>query len=328
MVIALSIIVALIALALIYLATLDGSYRIRRGLVINAPVKQVFAAIRNLKTWPKWSPWLLHEPDATITHSENSNQEGGFYTWDGGLVGAGKLTHLKINPESSIDQQIEFIRPFKSLNQVNWYFENSYGSTAIEWEMIGSMPFLFRFMTKRIEPMISRDYDLGLALLNGYLLPAAPHPSISFRDTESLDNFQYWSIPFSGNLREMQAIRKPALIALETAAGENGGLGLTIYHRIDWRQTHYRGEIAIPVTGPSAQSNYTNRHFNGGNYFKVEVLGDHEFLPLAWYAAFSHCRMHKIKLDKSRPSLEIYHHNPESVEDSNTIKTTLYVAVK
>ena len=59
-----------------------------------------------------------------------------------------------------------------------------------------------------------------------------------------------------------------------------------------------------------------------------EVLGDHDFLPLAWYAAFSHCRMHKIKLDKSRPSLEIYHDNPVAIDDSNTIKTILYVAVK
>ena len=328
MLIALGIIGGLIALALIYLASLDGNYRIRRGLLIDAPVKQVFAAIRDLKTWPEWSPWLLHEPDAIIIYSKNCNQEGGFYSWDGKLIGAGKLTHLKINPGSSIDQQIEFIRPFKSLNQVNWYFENNNGSTAIEWEMIGSMPFLFRFMKKRIEPMIIKDYDLGLALLNGYLLPATPHPSISFGGTESLDNFHYWSIPFSGNLRDMQTIRKPGLIALEAAAGENAGLGLTIYHRIDWRLSHYRGEIAIPVTESSAQSNYTNRQFNGGNYFKVEVLGDHDFLPLAWYAAFSHCRMHKIKLDKSRPSLEIYHDNPAAIDDSKTIKTILYVAVK
>ena len=328
MLIVLSIIGGLIVLTLIYLASLDGSYRIRRSRLIDAPVKQVFATIRDLKTWPEWSPWLLHEPDATITYSKSCSQEGGFYSWDGKLVGAGQLTHLKINPESSIDQQIEFIRPVKSINQMNWYFENNNGATVVEWEMIGSMPFLFRFMKKRIEPMISRDYDLGLALLSGYLLPAAPHPSISFGGTESLDNFQYWSIPFSGNLREMQTIRKPALIALEAAAGENAGLGLTIYRRIDWRQSHYRGEVAIPVTGSSVQSNYSNRQFNGGNYFKAEVLGDHKFLPLAWYAAFSHCRMHKIKIDKSRPSLEIYHHNPEAIEDSNAIKTTLYVAVK
>jgi effector-binding domain-containing protein len=328
MLITLGIITAIIIVAAGYLASLDGNYRIRRGLLIAAPVKQVFNAIRDLKTWPDWSPWLLHEPDTQIIYSKDCNKEGGFYSWDGKLVGAGKLTHLKINPDHSIDQQIEFIRPFKSLNQVNWYFENKNGSTAIEWEMIGSMPFLFRFMTKQIEPMISKDYDLGLALLKGYLLPSAPHPAFSFCGKESLDKFQYWSIPFNGNLREMLAIRNPGLIALETAAGENAGLGLTIYAQIDWHQAHYRGEIAIPVTELSPQSNYSIRHFDGGDYFKIDVLGSHEFLPLAWYAGFAHCRMNKIKLDKSRPSLEIYHHNPETVDDSNSVKTVLYISIK
>ena len=328
MLIVISIIAGLIALSAIYLASLDGSYQVRRSLQINAPVKRVFAAIQDLKTWPEWSPWLLHEPETKVIYSEDCQQEGGFYSWDGKLIGAGKLSHLEINPDSRIHQQIEFIRPFKSVNQVNWYFANKNGSTLIEWEMIGSLPFLFRFMTKQVEPMISKDYDLGLALLNGYLLPTEPHLSISFCGSESLDNFQYWSIPFSGNLRDMQVVRKPGLIALEAAAGENAGLGLTIYRQIDWRQSHYRGEIAIPITESSAKSNYSNRLFKGGNYFKVEVNGDHKFLPLAWYAAFSHCRMHRIKLDKSRPSLEIYHNNPEAVGDSNLIETTLYVSVK
>lgn len=313
---------------MIYLASLDGNYRIRRSLLINAPVNRVFAAVRNLRTWPEWSPWLLHEPDADIIYSDDCSQQGGFYSWDGNLIGAGKLTQLKINPEASIEQQIEFIRPFKSTNQVNWYFEKNNGSTLVEWEMIGSVPFFYRYMKKQIEPMIVKDYDLALAMLNGYLLPSSPHPSISFGGTESLDEFQYWAIPFSGNLRDMQSIRKPGLIALEAAAADNAGLGLTIYRHIDLRQSHYSGEIAIPVTTSSAQANYTPRHFNGGNYFKVEVLGDHEFLPLAWHATFSHCRMHKIKLDKSRPSLEIYENNPDVIEDSNTLKTILYVAVK
>ena len=328
MVIAISIIAGLIAIAALYLSSLDGNYRVRRGLLIDAPTGEVFAAIRNLKTWPEWSPWLLHEPDTKIVYSEDNQQEGGSYSWDGKLVGAGKLSHLNISPDSRIEQQIEFTRPFKSLNQVNWYFENRNGSTYLEWEMLGSMPFLFRFMIKDIKPMISKDYDLGLALLSGYLLPASSHPTFKFCGSESLDNFQYWSIPFSGNLRDMQAIRKPGIIALETAAGENAGLGLTIYRQNDWRQSHYRGEVAIPVNESSPNSNYANRLFKGGNYYRVEVNGDHDFLPLAWYAAFSHCRMHGIKLDKSRPSLEIYNDSPESIVDSKPIKTTLYVPVK
>ncbi len=188
--IVISIIAGLIALAAIYLASLDGSYQVRRSLQINAPVKRVFAAIQDLKTWPEWSPWLLHEPETKVIYSEDCQQEGGFYSWDGKLVGAGKLTHITIHPDSRIHQQIEFTRPFKSLNQVNWYFANKNGSTLIEWEMMGSLPFLFRFMTKQVETMISKDYDLGVTLLKVYLLPTEPHLSISFFGNKTLNNLQ------------------------------------------------------------------------------------------------------------------------------------------
>ena len=89
MVIVISIIAGLVALAAIYLASLDGSYQVRRSLQIGVPVKQVFAAIQDLKTWPEWSPWLLHEPDTKIIYSDDCQQEGGFYSWDGNCRLAG-----------------------------------------------------------------------------------------------------------------------------------------------------------------------------------------------------------------------------------------------
>jgi effector-binding domain-containing protein len=328
MLIALSILGGLILLAIVYLASLDGNFEIRRSLSIDAPVDEVFAAIRDFKTWPEWSPWLLHEGDTKIEYSDDYQQEGGFYSWDGKLTGAGKLTHIKIHPGKSIHQDIEFTRPFRSLNQINWYFEDTDGSTTISWEMIGSLPFWFRFMSKNIEPMISKDYDLGLVLLKGYLRPESSHLGILFCGRESLESFQYWSIPFNGNLRDLQASRKTSLASLEAIAGKGGGLGLSIYREIDWQQTHFSGEVAIPVSKSSTTSIYTTRQFKGGEYYKVEARGDHQYLPLAWYAAFTHCRMHKIKLDKSRHSLEIYRDNPKVVEDSNQIRTILYLPIK
>ena len=60
----------------------------------------------------------------------------------------------------------------------------------------------------------------------------------------------------------------------------------------------------------------------------MNLRGDHRYLPLGWYALFSHCRMHKIKLDAARPALEIYHDDPRQTEDSNRILTALYLAIR
>ncbi|MCP4387071.1 MAG: SRPBCC family protein [Gammaproteobacteria bacterium] len=323
----LAIIIAIALAAVIYLATLDGNFRVKRSLEIDAPVESVFAAIVDFKSWPEWSPWLMHEPDTRIIYSDNHQQEGGHYSWDGKVVGAGKLTHLSLKPHSRIDQQIEFTRPFKSVNQVSWEFESRDQRTLVSWEMAGSMPFLFRFMTRRMEPMIGRDYELGLALLSGYMNSASAHPAISFVGAQELEDFSYWAVPCNGNLRQLEAARQPAIEALSAAAAGKTGLALTLYHQFDPQASSFQAEISIPISDSTPNSNYTRREFKGGRYFSVTLRGDHRFLPLGWYALSCHCRMHRIKPDKSRPALEIYQADPTQTKDSNQVITTLYLAI-
>ena len=65
-----------------------------------------------------------------------------------------------------------------------------------------------------------------------------------------------------------------------------------------------------------------------GRYFEVEVQGSYDFLELAWYSTMSHLRMLRMKKDASRPSLEVYENDPETVANSNDIRTTLCVPVR
>ncbi len=323
----LGVVVAILLAALIYLATLDGNFQARRSLEIDAPLDSVFATIVDFKSWPEWSPWLMHEPETKITYSENYAEENGFYSWDGKIVGAGKLTHLEIKPGASIKQQIEFLRPFKSVNQVNWGFEARDGSTLVSWEMNGSMPFLFRFMAPRIAPMIERDYELGLALLSGYMNPASPHPEVEFIGREELEAFNYWSIPCNGNLRQLEKARRSSIETLQAIGVDKVGLALTLYHQFDPMASQYQAEVAVPVGNSTPLSNYKRHEFKGGVYFKMTLRGDLGFLPLGWYALHSHCRMHKIKLDNTRPALEIYLGDATRITDGNQFSTDLYIPV-
>jgi len=116
--------------------------------------------------------------------------------------------------------------------------------------------------------------------------------------------------------------------ALRAAAAGKTGLALTLYRQFDPMASHFRAEVAIPVTDSTPQSNYTRREFRGGRYFRMTLRGEHRFIPLGWYALSCHCRMHKIKLDRARPWLEIYHDEPEQVTDSNEITTVLYIPIR
>jgi hypothetical protein len=322
------VIVALLLAGLIFLAWQPGSFQVKRDLELKVTPEAAFAAVVDLRSWPQWSPWLLHEADAQIVYSDNCKAEEGFFSWDGKLVGAGKLTHLEIRPGRSIHQQLEFQRPYKALNDVSWEFEKRGKSTLISWQMEGRMPFPLRFMNKRMEPAIGRDFELGLAMLGGYLDAAIAHPVLSFIGAEQLQDFAYWAIPCNGNLRQLEAARRTSIETLRGAASTRLGLALTLYHQFDPLAAQYQAEIAIPVGDNPPDSNYLKRDFKGGHYFKMTLHGDLEFLPLAWHALASHCRMHKIKLDPTRPALEIYRDDPVEVTDSSSIVTTLYLPIK
>jgi len=135
------IVYTLIAIALIVvLFTVKKSFSISSSLDIAATREQIQQRILDFNTWKEWSPWLLHEPDTKIVLSDNYQQEQGFYTWEGKLVGSGKLTHEVIK-NGSIDQDIQFIKPFKSKAKTYWRIEQLNGEQCrVTWSMDSAMP--------------------------------------------------------------------------------------------------------------------------------------------------------------------------------------------
>ena len=321
-------IASILMVALIYLACQRGHFQVTRSLEIEVAVDSAFAAVLDLKSWPHWSPWLMHEPETRLDYSENYQAEEGYYSWDGKIVGAGKVTHLEIQAGRAIQQQIEFQRPFKAVNQIDWTFENRGDCTLVSWEMNGKMPFLFRFMAKRMEPMLGRDFELGLALLGGYLNDTMAHPVLEFIGDEELQGFSYWAIPCNGNLRQIEAARRSSIDRLRSSAATQIGLSFMLYHQFDPFSSQFQTEIAIPVGNNTPASNYQQHSFSGGHYMKMTLHGDLKFLPLAWYALTTHCRMHKFKTESTRPALEIYQADPDENACSNQTVTTLYLPIR
>lgn len=328
---ALVIFAVIFILVIIYLASLEGQYNIDRSIVINASPEDTFTAVVDFKSWPEWSPWLLHEPQTRLIYSDNYDQENGFYEWDGKLVGAGKLTHLKITPLKAIQQKIEFLRPFKSVCSVSWTFHEVNGGTEVHWLMQGKMPFFFRFMTTGMIKMINRDYDLGLNLLNGYLNKDNPHPVITFKGIQELKGFQYTYITFKGHLNEMLYAIESGFTDLHQRIENSGvvsGKHLTIYRKADLDNLYFECEFALPIQNISGSSDLLLNSLPAGKYYQVDCLGDYQFLELLRYKAESHLKMLKLNIDKRRYSFEVYDKTPQQNVNTNEVRTTLYLPVK
>lgn len=324
----------LLALAgmVIYLFFQESTYTVRRTQLVNAGIDTVFDKIRDFKSWAEWSPWLIHEPETKLEFSGNCSEEGGFYTWDGQRVGAGKLTHVKFERPRRIVQKIEFFRPFKSKCDVSFEFTEENGQTRIAWLMKGKMPFLLRFMTEKTKDMISNDYDLGLAMLNGRLDPAAEYPVLQFEGETTIAPVHSLCKGFSGGLQAMEEAMKqgfPKLMKwIEQQNGIVNGAPFAAYHKVNVKTMQFVCDMAIPVEEGIVAGEYQLKTLGGGRFFKVVLKGSYQFLELAWYSAMAHIQMHKLKYDKSRASLEVYENDPEKVDSTNEIITILYIPIK
>lgn len=330
---ALIILAVILAIPLLYLATLDGNYTVRRSLEIGASRKTVFDKIRDFKSWADWSPWMMHEPEAALVYSDDPDQAGGWYTWDGRTIGSGKLIHEKFTGEEKIEQRIEFKRPFKSVCRVWWELERKDDSTTlVHWNMAGKMPFLFRFMAKKMPEYIGKDYETGLYLLRGELESGAEVPRLSFIGPVELPDQTALTIHFDGHLDDMKKAMMEGFPRLGNYVDENGitatGFPFCIYHKVDLRKMHFNCDMALPVPAETTSGELDVKTYTGGRYYKTTLQGSYEFLELAWYQAYSHLQMQKIKPESGRAALEMYEVDPAAVSHTNELITSIYIPIK
>jgi len=313
---------------LIYLAALPGRYQVRRSLSMKVDRQQVFDKLRDLRGWGEWSPWLMHERDARLAFSEGTG-EGDWYSWDGQRVGAGTLTHVEFNEPSRIDQRIEFVRPFRSQASVVWELSGKDGETEVTWGMEGSLPLYLRPLRATMTQMIAKDYDLGLLLLRGTLDPQAERPRIEFVGTTEVAPRTALTIPFKGGKDAMIKAMEDGFERLVATAGRGiTGQPFAAYHKVDPKAMYFECDMAVPVSEETQAGDLVRKSLGGGKYFEVELTGSYDFLDLAWHSAIAHIRMRKLAMDRSRPCLEVYENDPGTLQDTNEIRTRLYVAVR
>ncbi|RKT44825.1 SRPBCC family protein [Thiocapsa rosea] len=321
----------IIAAVIVHLATLPATFAVERSRLMMVDRQRLFDAVRDLGSWKAWSPWLLHEPEAELTFSDAPDHEGGSSRWDGKHIGAGSLTQMRFQAPDRIDQRLVFRRPFKARCDVWWEFKEQDGCTLVTWGMQGRMPFGLRFMVPTMSHAIAKDYELGLALLNGYLDPSASHPEIRFVGPCERAPRKAVTIPFSGSMEAMVAAMEegfPSLAAqLEDLGITPAGAPFTVYHKVDAKAGLFVCDLAMPIPDGAAPGELVVKEFPGGRYFLTELRGSYDFLESTWHSLMAHLRMCRIKQDPSRPSLEVYAEDPRSVGHENEILTQIFIPI-
>ena len=184
---------------------------VRHSTELHASSERVFEAVSDFGTWTTWSPWLYTEPDAEVTVCENSSSAGSVYAWKGQIVGQGEIEHRRLDPGRLIEDEIRFIKLFKSRSNVMFELEPVGDSTRITWVMQGSLPWFLFWMPSSMEAFIGMDYQRGLRMLKEWLETGQILSETKIRGVESVGPLQMAGVRHTCALKDIGAAMQSAM---------------------------------------------------------------------------------------------------------------------
>jgi hypothetical protein len=158
----------LIGTILILVSTKPDQFFVERSGVMNAAPEKIFPHINTMKLWQDWSPWAKMDPNCKISYEGPEAGIGNAHIWDGNdKVGCGKLTIIESDPHKHIGMNLEFTRPFKCNNKVDFDLIPEGNMTKVIWKMNGKNNFMGKLMCifMDMDKMVGSDYEKGLASL-------------------------------------------------------------------------------------------------------------------------------------------------------------------
>ncbi|WP_027169685.1 SRPBCC family protein [Mesorhizobium sp. WSM3224] len=159
------IIVIIVAAVLIYAATRPNDFVVTRSASIKAPAEAIFPLINDFRRWPEWSPFEKLDPQMQRTLSGAESGKGAAYAWEGNSkAGKGRMEITNSAPSSLVSLKLDFEKPFRANNSVDFSLSPSGDGTTVTWAMRGARPFIAKLMGlfMNFDTLIGKDFEAGL----------------------------------------------------------------------------------------------------------------------------------------------------------------------
>jgi hypothetical protein len=163
-----AVMIAAILLVLILAMMQPNQFRVERSIDIAAPAGKIFPYLDDLRQQRLWSPWDQKDPHMKRTYSGAARGVGAIYEWDGNReIGAGRQEIVSVAPDSRIDVVMDFLRPMKARNRIEFILRPSGSGTNVTWAIYGPMLFMSKVMSvfMSFEKMIGNEFEKGLLQL-------------------------------------------------------------------------------------------------------------------------------------------------------------------
>jgi len=328
--------IAIIGLA-IYIAVQPNGYDFSRSRTINAPASVLFDKVNDYKNWPSFSPWIEQEPSASLTYGNKTSGIDGNYSWNGNILGEGSMKTLAVEENESIKQHIQFVKPFESESDINWYFEDTKDGTKVTWNMKGTKDFMTKMYTTfagSIEDMTGPDFERGLFKLDSVVSADMKKYSITINGVTEHGGGFYIYNTVSCKIPDMPMHVQQMMPKLGDYAMENNikmaGAPFNFFHKWDKDNNTVMFSCCVPTTNKIISTNpeILTGQLKSFKALKTTLKGDYENLKEAWETTMTYIAENGLQTDENGPMLEAYINNPMEQPNPADWMTEIYIALK
>lgn len=285
-----------------------GSFEVERSLLIDVPVEQVYAIVRDFKTWPHWSPWLCAEPDCPVDFSS----DGSSYSWDGQIVGAGMMTVVSEKKEALIDFQLRLQRPYKSTSKVSFIFRPEGDRTRITWRQNGSVPFFIFWKADGVAAEIGASYRHGLLMLKDFVERGSVPSRIDFLGPQDFSGYSYVGLRTDCRIMDvgekmeadLQKVKKWVQDQHVTPIGK----AFAIYNKWSLAHGDTRYTIGYPVEKVPGwlPEGFVSGEIPNCKAYQIKHTGPYRHLGNAWSAGYARARAKVWQPARGQAPFEVY----------------------
>lgn len=302
---------------------------IDKSTTINAPVEKIYNKLGDFNHWRIWSPWLIQEPEAKVTVSNDAKS----YSWEGDRIGSGNMKITAESTNRSIDYDLNFLKPWKSSAKVRFELVSKNGRTKVTWLMDSSLPIFLFWMKKMMTAFVGMDYERGLAMLKDYIEDGKVHSKLDFKGTSNYPGHTYIGIRTDCTMETLGNQMKEDFDKIWSLMDDHKDLvadnAFSIYHK--WDMVHDKISYTSGVPVKSIPSELPAGMISGEipetKVHTVRHTGPYAHLGNAWSTQYNMRRSKAFKMNKNIDPFETYVNVPGEVPDNELI-TEVHFAIK
>ncbi len=160
----------LVAVLVLVITTRPSDFRVSRSMTIGAPPAIIFDHVSNLHLFQVWSPFAKIDPTSKVTYAGPESGQDASFSWAGSAkAGEGSMTCTLCRPGELLGYRLDFLKPFKGTNLVEFSFQPTGDQTQVTWTMTGTYNFVMKAVSlvMNCDKMCGPMFEQGLADLKG-----------------------------------------------------------------------------------------------------------------------------------------------------------------